>query len=702
MSNYSFVHGTKFMISDTEYIVRKENGQEIEVENLSYKKVETWNFLDLLKLWEEEKLNFKVVKGNEFEVQLPDYNLIPKPLREKAEKKLRILKPVLNGDILPSELKKYVLSLPEAEKVSLATFYNWKKKWDQTHDIRSLISRNDLKGPRQRWTNEFARNKAIDVINEFIYEGEKYTLDYLYNEYLLRMDELNEFRGHKSINPISETTFWRIKQDIVKLEKLDENKFGKVIANLNKNGSRSTVIVHRPLERVEIDWTPVDILLMDPKTLKPKHPWLVYAIDKYSNYPLGFFVTFEAINAKALKQCLLHCLMPKTYIKDLYPLVENEWFAFGKPETLVFDNSNVNGSLDVTDACYQLGIEPLFCPVDSGHIKGSIERAFGTLNTKVFHSLKGTTFSNVFERGRYDSEGKAYLTMQSFIYICHIAMADLVANDVNLRKRGTPKDLWKRGLQENPEINLTVSRTKSELKMILMSGIEYRTITNKGVVIKNEYYTSSELMKFRQKLRKDSDERRKIRVRFDLSDMRSIYVYNEYERRYIVAFNKELEEKGFNVDYPVHYSDLEMDSTLLNHVKGTRDRRLFAKANRNIRLIQDRDRKKVLRYKKMKREGVDLLQEVEENAPSYHGISTEGISHIQLGTPEAADTIQIMKDEQEEGNNKKTKRKTNNIKKKRNLDKKDENTNPSYVSSSFEIDLEDLPDWDVKHKGVKK
>ncbi|NHM32434.1 Mu transposase C-terminal domain-containing protein [Neobacillus terrae] len=687
------------MINDTEYVVRKDKITEIEVENLSYKKIETWSIQELLKLWENNKLIFKVIKGNEYESELPDYALIPENLRSEAERRLKILQPVLTGEVLQTEIKSYVASLPESEKICVATFYNWKKRYNRSNnDIRSLISRNDLKGPRERWSNEFALKKAEEVLGEFLHDPEYETMDSLYSEYLIRMDEMNEFRIEK-IKPVSDTTFWRIKQDVLDLEKTDKNQYGRVQAALNRNGSVSKVVVHRPLERVEIDWTPVDVLLVDPKTLKPRRPWLVYALDKYSGHPLGFFVTFNDINAKALKQCLLHCLMPKTYIEDIYPFVENKWLASGKPELLVLDNSKVNESWDVKDACQQLGIEILFCPVDSGNVKGSIERAFRTLNTKVFHGLMGTTFSNTFQRGRYDSEGKAYLTMQSFIYICHIAMVDLVANDINIKKRATPKELWIQGLEGNPEIRPTLSRTKAELKLILMSGLEYRTITNKGIAIKNENYTSPELMTLRHAMRTKGKEKEKVRVRYDLADMRSIFVYNEEERRYIEAFNKDLDEKGFLLEYPVPYDDLQWDSTMFNKAKEKRDRRLLGRAKRKIRLIQVRDRRKYFKYRRMKDEEVGITDKSEGGKSSYHGISTEGLSHIQLNTPEAAETIAIIKDELQDSKKQQPKKQSKK-KKKGKSEERNEESKLFNISSSFDIDLEDLPEMDVKYKGV--
>ena len=37
-------------------------------------------------------------------------------------------------------------------------------------------------------------------------------------------------------------------------------------------------------------------------------------------------------------QALLHAVSPKTYVKEKYSSVVNEWYAYGLPELLVVDN----------------------------------------------------------------------------------------------------------------------------------------------------------------------------------------------------------------------------------------------------------------------------------------------------------------------------------------------------------------------------
>lgn len=346
--------------------------------------------------------------------------------------------------------------------------------------------------------------------------------------------------------------------------------------------------------------------------------------------------------------------MPKTYIKELYPLVENDWVAFGKPREIVVDNSTVNDSKDFEDACFQLGIHLQFCKVGAGNQKGSIERAFRTLNSKYIHGLKGTTYSNILERGVYDSEGKACISMQGFIYICHIALVDMVANSFNRKIGGKPRDKWLKGLAENPQIKPAIGRTKMELKLILMSGLEHRIIQNKGVVIKNEYYTSPELMKLRRKLITDRKEDLPVRVRFGLDDMRSVFIYDEYYRKYIEAKSTGLFRKGIPTDYTVHYSELELYLTTINREEDKEDKKQTGRAKRTIAHVEEVEKKKTRRILKESEQLAGSLEQLPTS--SYNGISTEGISHIQLETVDAADTIQIIKEEFAEHNTGKSKK----------------------------------------------
>jgi putative transposase len=106
---------------------------------------------------------------------------------------------------------------------------------------------------------------------------------------------------------------------------------------------------------------------------------------------------------------MLYAFLPKTHVKALFH-TQHEYLAFGLPEVLVVDNA-IELHRDLELACLQLGIELQHMPVRKPWFKGSIERWFRTLNTDLIHVTPGTTFSHFLERGEYDSQKHACITL---------------------------------------------------------------------------------------------------------------------------------------------------------------------------------------------------------------------------------------------------------------------------------------------------
>ena len=90
--------------------------------------------------------------------------------------------------------------------------------------------------------------------------------------------------------------------------------------------------------------------------------------------------------------------------------VEAEWPMSGKPKALFVDNAAEFKSEAFTRGCQQHGIELGYRPLGRPHYGGIVERIIGTALQQI-HELPGTTFSNPTERGQYDSEQMAALTL---------------------------------------------------------------------------------------------------------------------------------------------------------------------------------------------------------------------------------------------------------------------------------------------------
>ncbi|MGN7298275.1 Mu transposase C-terminal domain-containing protein [Ferdinandcohnia sp. SAFN-114] len=685
MAGYYFEVGTKFMINDKEYMVRRDLELDYEVENLNYKKIEIIRKQELLNLWWNGSLLFRVNNEKENENLLIIHNLddLDESSKSEALERFRILEPVIKGEVLPSEINEYLKSLER--KVGKSTFYDWKKDWERNEDIRSLVPKKP--GPKGSRTKKRVLKLLNEAIENCVYSDGKVTLEDIHSELTCLIDEENKeaVEANEKLEYISPATVRRRKEELIDIYRLDKEKYGTVLAKLKRDGAKEEVLATRPLQRVEIDWTTVDVMLIDPTDLKPKRPNLIYAIDKYSGEPLGFFITFNPVDSNALKQCLIHVIMPKTYIEDLYSLVQNKWVAHGIPHTIVVDNSTVNDSYEFEEACYQVGVKEVqFCTIDSGYQKGTIERAFRELNTKFIHDLKGTTLSNIMEKGRYDSMGKACITIQGFIYMAHIAIVDMVSHKYHTRRGNSPHNIWKEGIASNSRLELQLPRSIDSLKIMLMGGSELRKIQQTGVVIENEYYQSKELMQLKNELEKYNRKDEKVRVRFDLSDMRKVYVYNTFNNRYIIADETGFKRKKIDMTLPVPYVTLELDSKRKSEIKKTFNPRSRAISKRSIKLIQDQDEKIVAKWKK----GHEPNETVSSSFITETVLKTETNVNIPLGN----DDITILENEQP----------TKNTKNKKD-DSKNESQDKDISYMDYEItDIEDLPSWETKTKTSPK
>ncbi len=83
----------------------------------------------------------------------------------------------------------------------------------------------------------------------------------------------------------------------------------------------------------------------------------------------------------------------------------------GKPQRLYLDNAAEFKSEALRRGCAQHAITLDYRPPGRPHYGGIVERVIGTAMTAV-HELPGTTFSNPSERGSYDSDAHAALTLR--------------------------------------------------------------------------------------------------------------------------------------------------------------------------------------------------------------------------------------------------------------------------------------------------
>ncbi|WP_227463051.1 MULTISPECIES: Mu transposase C-terminal domain-containing protein [Nocardia] len=185
---------------------------------------------------------------------------------------------------------------------------------------------------------------------------------------------------------------------------------GQNAARSRRSAGGATPPVEGLLERVQIDHTPADVIVVDEFHRLPiGRPYVTAAIDEVTRCVPGFVITLEAPSATSVGLCLAHMAIDKRAWLERIGVVA-VWPMSGKPHELYVDNESEFKSEALRRGSEQHGIDVRYRPLGQPHFGGVIERLIGTMMTMV-HELPGTTFSDTRSRRDYDSDAKAVLTL---------------------------------------------------------------------------------------------------------------------------------------------------------------------------------------------------------------------------------------------------------------------------------------------------
>lgn len=283
-----------------------------------------------------------------------------------------------------------------------------------------------------------------------------------------------------------------------------------------------------PLSIVQIDHTKVDIILVDDLNRRPiGRPWITLAIDVFSRMVAGFYISFDPPGALATGLCIAHAVLPKEQWLAKHDL-DAEWPVWGFPKSLHLDNAKEFRGTMLQRACAEYGIDISWRPVARPHFGGHIERLLGTL-LKEIHTLPGTTFSNPRERGDYDSEAKAALTLSEF----EAWLATYIAKVYHQRKHSSigkpPLAKYREGVfgtAQRPGVGLPARITDEQRLRLDFTPYVERTIQDYGVVIDEIHYYHDVLRRWIGAKDRSSKQKRKFLFRRDPRDISTIWFYD--------------------------------------------------------------------------------------------------------------------------------------------------------------------------------
>lgn len=585
-----FKYGTQFRIGPNTYEVLRQRDDDVELLNITHDTKELLSLIEILTAYNEKKL-YILHEGQESDVieySTKDYTDVQIDIMEKRYK---AIEPIIERKIRPSQFQAYANNYPEELKpngsISPASIYRWLDLWYKRENKLDLIPK--MRGPKDHRVATEIMTEVSRIIFKYESKAEYVTIKDEYDVLNAEIKNINLTRAeHEQLKNVSESTYRRIRKETVDTYERDKEHMGTNQADLKHNGVHSNARAIRPLECMECDWTPIDCLIVDFELDELFRPVIMYGIDQATDEPMGCNIIFKKEpDAGDWKQLILHCILPKIGFKKLYTRVEKNWTAYGVPQSILLDNAKVNDAKEVEEVCSALRIGLRYCEVASGHQKGSVEQALGNLNHKAFQGLVGSLFSNPTEKGQYDSAAKAVVDIKGLYHIAHIAIVDMVANNFNRGQniQGVPEHLWAKGLKEM-KIHPKIPANRQYLELLFSSNSDTRTVGPRGILLMGHHFFSDELNELRKRLEREGRSR-EVLIRYG-SDLRVIYVKNEFNKRYIEAFIKNggLERKNIDKNYPINAELLAYLTNKDGSAYNDYDSSLQGRARLNVEEIQ--------------------------------------------------------------------------------------------------------------------
>lgn len=334
--------------------------------------------------------------------------------------------------------KKDVEEAAKRAGVTARSIYSWMRKYENK-GFKGLVTPDTFGGRAKIRTDQVCESILQRIIGEH-YQGAQHTKKtaiYSLFQQQCYKSGIREYMSYRTV--------------VRRLENIDrqldvEARLGKARDKWPNSSTRGFADKEFLLQTIQVDHTPLDIIVIDEDTGQViGRPWLTLAIDVYSRCVWGYYLGFQHPNADTVGLAILNGAFKKKQLVDLFHL--SDWPVFGRPYQIHTDNGMDFRSTALEKGCSTNNIDMMRRPVKTPEYGAYIERLFGTIN-KFVHTLPGTTFSSIQQRGDYDSAKHACLSIKELERCLLEYIVDQYHHTLHSKLGMTPLQKWEQGLEK--------------------------------------------------------------------------------------------------------------------------------------------------------------------------------------------------------------------------------------------------------------
>lgn len=424
-----------------------------------------------------------------------------------------------------------------------STIYRWKRKYVRAQqDVRALFACFDERGGKGGSRLAPAVEALIDdAVEEIAMKQRRFSAQDILDHLTLAVQIANKARALNQ--QLSAPSLRTIQRRMLLLSEFDLTVAASSLREAERRFSMQgrSRAVSRILELVEIDHTPIDLLVANDAGDAVGRPTATVVLDRASRCVLGYHLSLAGHGVPAVFEALRHALLPKAYLTQRYKDLNLDWPCFGWMERILMDNGREFHADAVADALLNLGIACEFAGSRDPNDKPFIERFLRTLNYGFIHKLPGTTLDKVHKRVGFKAEDDAVLTLAELDRLIHV----WICNVYHLRPhRGldgrAPLTVWRESAKAfPPQLKMNAADVDIEFCEIAESRLQ-----RYGIDLNTFCYSSTRLLTLGRLLPAGA----KVNVKWPRNDVGYIWVWDITAQEYFKVENKGPDYAGLTLD----------------------------------------------------------------------------------------------------------------------------------------------------------